>query len=225
MEKLLTSHQVAKLLNVWPETLRRWEKEGKLKPLRTPGGHRRYKESQIKKLLGEDQGTNNTSKKCIIYARVSTAKQVNAGNLKRQKERLATYAVEKGYQVTSIYTETASGLNENRRELTKLLKEAHKGNLDIIIIEYKDRLARFGYKYLEQYFLSHGVTIEVVETNEEKTPREELVNDMIAIVTSFSARIYGKRGARVAKKLIETIRQEVTAGENDSHGHNPGTDS
>lgn len=62
MEKLLTSHQVAKLLNVWPETLRRWEKEGKLKPLRTPGGHRRYKESQIKKLLGEDQGINSTSK-------------------------------------------------------------------------------------------------------------------------------------------------------------------
>jgi putative resolvase len=81
MEKLLTSHQVAKLLNVWPETLRRWEKEGKLKALRTPGGHRRYKESQIKKLLGENQGTNNTIKKCVIYARVSTAKQADAGNL------------------------------------------------------------------------------------------------------------------------------------------------
>lgn len=125
--------------------------------------------------------------------------------------------------MTSIYTEIASGLNENRRELTKLLKEAHKGNIDIIIIEYKDRLARFGYKYLEQYFLSHKVAIEVIETNEEKSPREELVNDMIAIVTSFSARIYGKRGGRVAKKLMETIRQEVTTGENDSNGHNPGT--
>lgn len=225
MEKLLTSHQAAKLLNVWPETLRRWEKEGKLKPLRTPGGHRRYKESQIKILLGEDQGANNTSKNCIIYAGVSTTKQANAGNLNRQKERLTTYAVEKGYQVTSIYTEIASGLNENRRELTKLLKEAHKGNLDIIIIEYKNRLARFGYRYLEQYFLSHGVTIEVAETNEEKSPQEELVNDMIAIVTSFSAGIYGKRGGRVAKKLTEAIRQEVAASENDNHGYHPGTDT
>ncbi|HBC92452.1 MAG TPA: hypothetical protein DCZ10_06000 [Pelotomaculum sp.] len=88
-KKLLTSHQVAKLLNVWPETLRRWEKEGKLKPLRT-------------------------------------------------------------------------------------------------------------------------------ETNEKKAPQEELVDDMIAIVTSFSARIYGKRGGRVAKKLAETIRLEVTTGENHS---------
>ena len=215
MEKLSTSHQVAKLLNVWPETLRRWEREGKLKPLRTPGGHRRYKESQIKELLGEAQSTS-TSTKCIIYARVSTAKQADAGNLQRQKERLITYAVEKGYQITAIYTETASGLNENRRELTKLLKEAPKGNIDIIIIEYKDRLARFGYKYLEQYFLSYGVAIEVVETNDEKSPQEELVDDMIAIVNSFSARIYGKRGGRVAKRLTETIKLEVTAGENDS---------
>lgn len=172
MEKLLTSHQVAKLLNVWPETLRRWEKEGKLTPLRTPGGHRRYKESQIKKLLGKNQGVSNTITKCVIYARVSTAKQADAGNLQRQKERLTTFAVEKGYQVTSIYTEIASGLSENRRELTKLLKEAPKGNIDTIIIEYKDRLARFGYKYLEQYFLSHGVTIEIVEINEEKSPRK-----------------------------------------------------
>jgi len=62
MEKLLTSHQLAKLLNVWPETLRRWEKEGKLIPLRTPGGHRRYKESQIKTLLGEEQDTVNNEK-------------------------------------------------------------------------------------------------------------------------------------------------------------------
>lgn len=219
MEKLLTSHQVAKLLNVWPETLRRWEKEGKLKPLRTPGGHRRYKESQIKKLLGEEEKANtntNTNTRCVIYARVSTAKQADAGNLQRQKERLTTYAVEKGYQITSIYTEIASGLNENRRELTKLLKEAHKGNIDIIIIEYKDRLARFGYKYLEQYLLSYGVTIEVVETNEEKSPQEDLVDDMNAIITIFSARLYGKRGERVAKKLTETIRLEVTAGENHS---------
>jgi len=123
--------------------------------------------------------------------------------------------------VTSIYTEIASGLNENRRELIKLLKEAQKGNLDIIIIEYKDRLARFGYKYLEQYFSSHGVTIEVVETNEEKSPQEELVNDMIAIVTSFSAKLNSKHGGRIAKKLTETIRQEVIEGENHSDGDNP----
>ncbi|MFZ5596185.1 MAG: IS607 family transposase [Bacillota bacterium] len=127
MEKLLTSHQAAKLLNVWPHTLRRWEKEGKLKPLHTPGGHRRYKESQIMALIGEEI-TEHGSKRCAVYARVSTAKQAEVGNLQQ----------------------------------------------------------------------------------------EELEEDMIAIVTSFSARIYGKRGGRVAKKLTEFIEQEVTADENDS---------
>ncbi|MEW5953602.1 MAG: IS607 family transposase [Bacillota bacterium] len=215
MEKLLTTNQLAKLLNVWPETLRRWEREGKLKPLRTPGGHRRYKESQIMALIGEEITVNET-KQCAIYARVSTAKQAEAGNLQRQKERLITYAVEKDYQVKAVYTEIASGLNENRRELAKLAKTAAKGEIDVIVIEYKDRLARFGYKYLEQYYRSCGVEIDIIEWDEEKSPQEELVEDMIAIVTSFSARIYDNRGGRVAKKLTEFIEQEVKAYEN--HG-------
>lgn len=215
MEKLLTAHQVAKLINVWPHTLRRWEKEGKLKPLRTPGGHRRYKESQVMALVGEAV-TENRTKQCAIYARVSTAKQAEAGNLQRQKERLIAYTVEKGYQVKRVYTEIASGLNENRRELKNLAKTAGNGEIDAIVIEYKDRLARFGYKYLEQYYQSCGVYIDVMELDEEKSPQEELVEDMIAIITSFSARIYGKRGGQVAKKLTELIQDEVAAGEN--HG-------
>jgi len=215
MEKLITPHQAAKLLNVWPHTLRRWENEGKLKPLRTPGGHRRYKESQVMIMMGEEPVKNDV-KRCAIYARVSTAKQAEAGNLQRQKERLITYAVEKGYQVKAIYTEIASGLNENRRELARLAKTAPKDEIDFIIIEYKDRLACFGYKYLEQYYRSYGIEINIVELDEEKSPQEELVEEMIAIVTSFSAKIYGKRGGRVAKKLTELIEQEVAAGEDNS---------
>lgn len=215
MEKLLTSHQAAKLLNVWPHTIRRWEREGKLKPLRTPGGHRRYKELQIMALIGEEI-TRKGTKQCAVYARVSTAKQAEAGNLQRQKERLITYAVEKGYQVKTVYTEIASGLNENRRELAKLAKTATKDEIDVIVIEYKDRLARFGYKYLEQYYQLCGIAIDIMESDEGRSAQEELVEDMIAIVTSFSARLYGKRGGRVAKKLTELIKQEVVAGEN--HG-------
>jgi len=215
MEKLLTTHQLAKLLNVWPETLRRREREGKLIPLRTPGGHRRYKESQILALIGEEI-TEKGAKRCAVYARVSTAKQAEAGDLQRQKERLIAYAVEKGYQIKAVYTEIASGLNENRRELAKLAKTATKGEIDAIAIEYKDRLARFGYQYLEQYYRSCGVEIDIMELDEEKSPQEELVEDIIAIVTSFSARIYGQRGGRVAKKLTELIQREVEAYEN--HG-------
>jgi len=94
MEKLITPHKAAKLLNVWPHTLRSWENEGKLKPLRTPAGHRRYKESQVMIMMGEEPVKNDV-KRCAIYARVSAAKQAEAGNLQRQKERLSTFAVEK----------------------------------------------------------------------------------------------------------------------------------
>lgn len=88
--------------------------------------------------------------------------------------------------------------------------------IDIILIEYRDRLARFGYKYLKQFCDKFNVVIEEVDDKPKKEPQEELVEDMIAIVTSFSARIYGKRGGRTAKKLAELIKQEVTALEN--HG-------
>ncbi len=115
-----------------------------------------------------------------------------------------------------MYTEIASGLNENKRELARLAKTTAKGEIDLIVIEYKERLARFGYKYLEQYYRSCGVEIDIVELDEMKSPQEELVEDMIAIATSFSARIYGKRGGRAAKKLTELIEEEVAAGEN--HG-------
>ena len=90
--------------------------------------------------------------------------------------------------------------------------EAEAGNLQ----RQKERLARFGYKYMEQHFRSCGIEIDIVELDEEKSPQEELVEDMIAIVTSFSARIYGKRGGRVAKKLVQLIEQEVATGEDHS---------
>jgi predicted site-specific integrase-resolvase len=163
-------------------------------------------------LIGEERAEKE-SKRCAVYARVSTAKQAEAGNLQRQKERLITYAVEKGYQVKAVYTEIASGLNENRRELAKLTDAASKNEIDVLVIEHKDRLARFGYKYLERYCQLCGVKIDIAESGQEKLPQEELVEDMIAIVTSFSARIYGKNGKTVTRKLVSLIEEEVAAGE------------
>jgi predicted site-specific integrase-resolvase len=95
-------------------------------------------------------------------------------------------------------------VNENRRGLKKLFRLARKHKLRAIVVEYKDRLARFGYSYLEELFKDHGVDIRIV--NEDETSlEEELVQDLISIVTSFSARIYGKRGA---KNIIQVIKKE-----------------
>ena len=117
---------------------------------------------------------------------------MESGNLDRQILRLTNYAIEKGYKIESVFKEVASGINENRKELKKLLDFIKENNQSIVLIEYKDRLARFGFQYLEKYIQDFGSTIEVVEEI-EKGDEKDLVEDLIAITTSFSARIYGKR--------------------------------
>lgn len=95
-------------------------------------------------------------------------------------------------------------MNENRRELNCLLEEIKKHPNSIIIVEYKDRLARFGYQYLEKYIKNYNGKIEIVE-EKEINDEQELVADLIAITTSFSARIYGKRGGKKVSKEIENV--------------------
>ena len=209
MDKLLTVNQVAKLLNVWPETVRRWDNTGQLSSVRTPGGHRRYRESQVLALLGEPIKSGNQVR-CAIYARVANQEHADTGNLQRQKERLITYAVEKDYRVVAVYTEIASGMNENREELAKLIKTALQGEIDVVVTENRDRLAGIGYNYLKEFLLSYKVNIEFMEMDEILDNQEELLNDLVDIITSFSARIYGKRGNRVAKKITQIINEEIS---------------
>ena len=160
----------------------------------------------------------DAAKRVIVYARVSTRKQADVGNLQRQKERLVTHAVEQGYQVEAVLTEIASGLNENRPRLRKALKQIAAGQADIILVEYRDRLARFGFKYLDLFVTEFGGRIEVLERPDDKTPNEELVKDLIAIVTSFSARIYGKRGGRVARQVSEMLKGALRNDTDDDPG-------
>ncbi len=116
----------------------------------------------------EAQEINNNcsinSTAVAIYARVSTAKQKKSGNLERQQQRLETYAKNHGYQVIQVYKEVASGVNDRRRVLHQLLN--HCGSnppYQRVIIEYSDRLARFGYRYLESYFSACGIQLEILE--------------------------------------------------------------
>lgn len=144
-----------------------------------------------------------------IYARVSTTKQKKSGNLERQQQRLETYAQKQGYQIIQVYKEVASGMNDRRRVLHRLLKHCRSNPpFQRVLIEYSDRLARFGYKYLESYFTACGMQLEILEEPQTLNTtlltglnQEELVKDLIAIITSFSARLYGSRGAKNRKKL------------------------
>lgn len=209
MTIFLTQKEVLDTLSITRPTLLRWEEKGIIKPIYLSSGHRRYCKEDIENITGSNLVTTSSSKKkCVVYSRVSTKKQQETGNLKRQTQRLIAHAEEKNYQVLEVFEEVASGINENRRALQRMLKKVGSEDVDIVLIEYKDRIARFGYEYISLYCKSHKTNIELLEQTEEKSLNQEMVEDMISIITSFSARLYGQRGARKVKNQLFKLDKE-----------------
>lgn len=198
--ELYRTGKVAKMLGVHKVTVIRWIKDGKIRAVRI-GKEYRIPEDEVKRLLGEK--TPNTA---VIYARVSSSDQRD--DLDRQVEYLKEYCSARGYRVADIVTDVASGLNEKRRGLKKLFNHVVNGKADVVVVSYKDRLTRFGFGYLEELFKSHGVRIEVVFGEEPKDLQQELVEDLIAIVTSFAGRLYGMRSHK-KKQVVECVRRAV----------------
>lgn len=143
---------------------------------------------------------NRTDLKVVIYSRVSSSQ--NKSNLDSQADRLLDYCNSKGYKILNIIKEVGSGLNDNRTKLTKLLKEL---DFDILVIEHKDRLTRFGFNYIETLLLKLNKKIEIV--NAIDNDKEDLIQDFISVITSFCARIYGlRRSRRRTEKLIDALK-------------------
>ena len=213
MDEMLSIHETSRLLGVTVKTLKLWDSQKKLEAAyRTVGGHRRYRLSDIEECVGK---MKSKKERIAVYCRVSTKKQAESGNLDRQEERLLDYCKSKGYEITKIYKEIASGINENRRELIKMLNNLT--DIDKIVIEYEDRLARFGYNYLKVFAGSHNVEIETVEQNVKLEPNVEMVSDLVSIVTCFSAKIYGARGGRKLKTAITELERERQGERHENH--------
>lgn len=185
----------AELLNVSVKTLQRWDREGVLKAFRTPTDRRYYTYEQYLEFKGID---NNTEKKTVIYARVSTNNQKD--DLKNQVEFLQNYVNSKGMIVDEVIKDIGSGLNYNRKQWNRLIVECMENKIDNIIITHKDRFIRFGYSWFESFLSKYSVKIIVVN-NELLSPQEELVQDIISILHVFSCRIYGLR--KYKKKIRE----------------------
>ncbi|MBC7345154.1 MAG: recombinase family protein, partial [Clostridia bacterium] len=98
-----------------------------------------------------------------------------------------------------------SGLNEKRKGLARLFRMAREGKMDLVVVEFKDRLARFGFSYIERYFNTFGVKVEIVNGEEPKSLQEELVQDMLSILTAFSAKLYGSRSREFRKRVREAM--------------------
>jgi len=212
-QKLLSISKAADHLGVHISTLRRWETEGKLNPVKTYGKHRRYRLDDIQKLCGQHEEQNGTGIiRVASYARVSSHEQKQKGDLERQNGRVLTYCAKHKYHVVKSFDEVGSGMSDTRPKLKQLFKLVYEKQIDKIVIEHKDRLTRFNFNFLNQFFASYNVEIEWVDDVLTKSFENEIVEDMLSLMSSFSNKIYGKRSAEIRKqkKLLEQQTQEAT---------------
>lgn len=185
--------EYAKIKRVRYRTVWNWVKAGKVKHERTETGGI---------VILDDIQDEAKEQLACIYCRVSSSE--NKDNLERQAERLISYANAKGYKVVKVIKEVGSGLNDNRPKLLALLKDP---SLNLIIVEHKDRLTRFGFNYLHTLLAMQGRQIEVV--NQLESPKDDLMADFSAIITSFCARLYGwRRSKRKTEQLIKELENQ-----------------
>lgn len=182
--------QYAKLNKVGYRAVWNWVKQGKLSIEKTSTNRILIVEDEVKQLS------------VAIYARVSSSE--NKSNLESQKQRLLDYCSAKGYKVTKIVTETGSGLNDKRPKLESLLTDS---SINLIVAEHKDRLARFGFNYIEKLLELNNRKIELINVNDNN--RDDLMQDFVSIITSFTARLYGQRRTkRQTEKLIKELEKD-----------------
>jgi excisionase family DNA binding protein len=200
MNNLLTITQAADYLNVSNRTLRDWDKAGKLLPVKTAGGHRRYKKEDLDLFLGIKKEKDKKQETVVAtYSRVSSHEQKAKGDLDRQSSRLSEYCAKKKYPVEHIIKDVGSGLSDTRSGFVKLTKLVIEKKINKIVIEHKDRLTRFQYNFIEMMYNSYGVEIIHIEKN-DVSEEEELVNDIMMLMASFSGKLYGKRSAKRRKE-------------------------
>ena len=200
MDKLYNISKTAEILDVTPKTLRIWDKENKLKPVLTSGGHRRYKESDINKILGIEETQVEKKEVCVTYSRVSSQKQKVSGDLDRQSQRLSEYCAKHNLYVEYIIKDCGSGLNDKRSGFIQLTDLVIKGKVNKVIVEHKDRLTRFQYNFIEKMYKVFGCEIIAVDDKEDVSDAEELTRDLMALLASFSGKYYGRRNLERRKK-------------------------
>lgn len=199
MEKdYIKMSEYAKRMSIHRRTAYRYYHSGKVKGFQDPETGSIFLKNPFKETPIE------TTNKVVLYARVSSSE--NKSNLDSQLERLRSYAIAKGYQIVKEVKEVGSGLNDHRQKLHKLL-EQDLDTFEILLVEHKDRLTRFGFNYLELFLNSHKKRIEVINLVDNN--KDDLVQDFVSVITSFCARIYGqRRSKRKAEKLIKELENE-----------------
>ena len=195
-----TIHKFSKLVGKSADTLRRWDRTGVLKPHHTStNGYRYYSEDQIYQVLK----TPKKDRIVVGYCRVSSKKQED--DLKRQVENMSTYLTMQG-KPFEIITDIGSGINYEKQGLQSLLKRIVMGEIEKVVVLYKDHLVRFGFELIDYLARMNGTEIEIIDQS-KKTEEQELVEDLIQIVTVLSCRLQEQRASKI-KKMIEELKSE-----------------
>jgi len=186
----------ASMMGVCTRTVRRWDAAGKIACTRTPGGHRRISMAIIEGEQARETrlDAGGEGSRVAVYCRVSSHEQKAKGDLNRQVATATRHCMKAGLGKPVVFTDVGSGLNVNRPGLARLCKQVEAGQVRTVVVSFKDRLTRFGFEYLRRYFASHGASIIVARQATTRSMQDELVEDLIAIVTSFSGRVHGMRG-------------------------------
>jgi predicted site-specific integrase-resolvase len=194
--------EFAKLINVTPQTLRNWEKNKKLIPIKLNSGHRRYSEEHFNKIKNIIKNDNKLN---VIYCRESTRQQKES--LNNQLTKIKEFCISKGYVIDKVITDFSGALNYNRKGIYEILNLISKNKVNKLIIYYKDRLVRFGFEIFMHLSKIHGFEIIVIDDSEtEKSKEKEFADDLISIIHHFSMKLYGSRSY---KKKIKNAENDI----------------
>lgn len=193
--------QFANLIGVSVNTLQRWDRQGRLKPQRTPSNRRLYTDEHLT-LAG--RASRRSGRITAAYARVSS--QTQKLDLDKQIRALEMFCAANGWAVDEWIREVGGGLDFNRTHLLRVLDGIVHGRIERLIVAHRDRLCRFGFEMIEHLCRTHGCEL-VVMNQESLSPEEEMVQDVLSIVQCFSARLYGLRNYR--KSLTQALANDA----------------
>ncbi|WP_367687963.1 IS607 family transposase [Helicobacter pylori] len=189
----MKSKEVLKILKISRVTLWKYVKSGKIRVKQEPNGYYIYNDSDVYSLAGIEDGRLN-----VVYARVSTQKQKQ--DLQNQIENCISFINAKGISVYSIYSDIKSGMSLDRKGFMELLNAVMAFKIKAVYISYKDRLARLSYELVEKLFSDYGTKIIIINQCESISLEQELFEDIMQTIHSFSMKMYSKH--RIAKKLL-----------------------
>lgn len=197
--RYVSASKIKERYQISTRTLQRWADSAEVGSVRTPGGKRLYNEIDVDNLFGAIVDTTKKAKIC--YARVSSHKQES--DLERQ-----VLDLKKAFPGHEIISEVGSGLNYNRPKFRALLDRVYRGDVEEVCVAHKDRMCRYGLELVE-YMFQQSNTKLVVQMQETGDPQAELAEDLLAIVTYFTAKNNGQRGAQKRRLRKEAARREI----------------